>query len=251
MSNGIVFYRGPSAIDGVAIIGAASGVYKPSKNPKTGPMVQTWILLAGIAPHHATRTGADVSICGNCRHRGEIVTLPNGALSNRGRSCYVTTFQAPLNIWKQCTAGKYPDVSLAETAEIFAGQKIRLGAYGDPAAIPFEVWESVMVGVGRGQSTGYTHQWKDCDSRFSQYCMASADSALERELANAKGYRTFRVTHRGEHKARGEVVCPASEEAGKLTDCASCRACGGLSSKARADIVIAAHGSGARAFEGR
>ena len=151
MSNGIVFYRGPSAIDGVAIIGAASGVYKPSKNPKTGPMVQTWILLDGIKPQIATRTGADVSICGTCPHRGEIVTLPSGALSNRGRSCYVTPFQAPLNVWKQCRDGKYPDVSLAETAAIFAGQKVRLGAYGDPAAIPFEIWESVLSGVARGQ----------------------------------------------------------------------------------------------------
>lgn len=251
MSNGIVFYRGPSAIDGVAIIGAASGVYKPSKNPKTGPMVQTWILLDGIKPQIATRTGADVSICGTCPHRGEIVTLPSGALSNRGRSCYVTPFQAPLNVWKQCRDGKYPDVSLAETAAIFAGQKVRLGAYGDPAAIPFEIWESVLSGVARGQLTGYTHQWRTGDSRFAQYCMASADSALDRELAKAKGYRTFRVTHRGEHASRGEVVCPASDEAGKRTDCATCRACGGLFSKARADIVIAAHGSGARAFEGR
>ena len=251
MSNGIVFYRGPSAIDGVPIIGAASGVYKPSRNPKTGPMIQTWILLDGIEPQVAVRTGADVSICGNCRHRGEVVTLPNGKLSNRGRSCYVTPFQAPLNVWKQCRASKYPTVSLAETAAIFAGRKVRLGAYGDPAAIPFDVWESVMAQVARGDHTGYTHQWQDCDSRFAAYCMASVDSALEAELADAKGYRYFRVTHRGETKRTGEVVCPASAEMGHKTDCASCRACGGLGSKANAHITIAAHGSGAVAFERR
>jgi len=39
-----------------------------------------------------------------------------------------------------------------------------------------------------------------------------------------------------------EVVCPASEEAGKRTPCSDCRACGGTSAKARASIVIMAHG---------
>ena len=251
MSNGIIFYRGPSAIDGVDILGVATGIVNPSRNPKTGPMIQTWILLNGIAPHLATQTGADVSICGDCQHRGTIETRPDGSTRNVGRSCYVTTFQAPLNIWKQVQAAKYADVTLAECAEWFRGKKVRLGAYGDPAAIPFDVWESVMVGVGRGQSTGYTHQWKACDSRFSLYCMASVDNALEAEHAVAKGYRYFRVTHRGEVKRAGEVVCPASEEAGKKTDCASCRACGGFASKARAHITIAAHGTGALAFENR
>jgi len=250
MSNGIIFYRGPSAIDGVPIIGAASGIYKPSRNPKTGPMIQTWVLLDDIAPHIATQSGADFSICGNCRHRGTIETL-KGSTRNVGRSCYVTTFQAPRNVWTQCRDGKYATVSLAETAAIFAGKKVRLGAYGDPAAIPFDVWAEVMAGVEAGQSTGYTHQWQDCDSRFSQYCMASVDTALEAELASAKGYRYFRVTHRGEVKRAGEVVCPASDEMGKKTDCASCRACGGFASKARAHITIAAHSTGAMAFEKR
>ena len=40
-----------------------------------------------------------------------------------------------------------------------------------------------------------------------------------------------------------EILCPASEEAGKRTQCASCLLCGGASVKAKS-IAIVAHGAG-------
>ena len=52
---------------------------KASRNPKTGPMVQLWILRADVHPMEAISTGTDSSICGGCKHRGA-----NG----RERSCY-------------------------------------------------------------------------------------------------------------------------------------------------------------------
>lgn len=241
MSNGIIIYDGPSVLDGAPIIVAASGIKSPSRNPKTGPMIQVWILVRDIAPHIAVRTGADSSICGDCQHRGIQVTLPNGAKATKGRTCYVIPFMAPRNVFEQYKSGGYTPVTLDYAHDIFTGRRVRIGAYGDPAAVPFEVWESVLAGAQA--VTGYTHQWRNGDPRLARYCMASADSALDRELAKAKGYRVFRVKRADESRAPGEVVCPASAEAGQKTNCDKCLACGGLSAKARADIVIDVHGS--------
>ena len=126
------------------------------------------------------------------------------------------------------------------------GGVIRLGSYGDPAAVPLELWRA-LVSRSSGH-TGYTHQWRNCDPGFSDLVMASADSPAERILARARGYRVFRVRTESEPVEEREVVCPASAEAGKKTVCALCRACGGTSSKARADVVIAAHGIGRNVF---
>jgi hypothetical protein len=76
--------------------------------------------------------------------------------------------------------------------------------------------------------------------------MASADSSADRAEANAAGWRTFRVRAADGAIEPREVTCPASKEAGYRTTCADCRACGGTRAKARADIVIIAHGNGAK-----
>ena len=74
--------------------------------------------------------------------------------------------------------------------------------------------------------------------------MASVDSEVEATEARAGGWRTFRVRAATAPIMTGaEVVCPASEEAGKRTTCSACKACGGTSAKAKASIVIMAHGT--------
>lgn len=251
MANGAILWEGKSAIDGAPIMLVATGLKGSSRNAKTGDLVQTWILRTDIDPVLATKTGDDSSICGACPHRGETSTDAKGAPVNVGRSCYVTVFQAPLNIFKTAGRGKYDRLSLEEGRAVLAGRHVRLGAYGDPAAVPFDVWESILFDADRG--TGYTHQWKEADSRFSRYCMASADNAQEAQEAQAMGYRTFRVGSFAEKTARGEFLCPASEEAGKVTNCAACLACGGTSSPNKASVFIPAHGAAGKvnAFEKR
>ena len=124
---------------------------------------------------------------------------------------------------------------------ILAGLNIRLGAYGDPAAVPFHVWQTLLEHAN--PATGYTHQWRVCDSRFARYCMASADSVAEAAEAQALGYRTFRVGSKAESIVQGaEALCPASAEAGKRTTCAACNLCGGDRVKAKS-IFIPVHGS--------
>jgi hypothetical protein len=248
MANGAILWEGKSAIDGKPVMLIATGIKgKASRNSKTGNLVQTWVLRADISPTLATHTGEDSSVCGDCPHRGEIV---NG--KNVKRSCYVTVFQAPLNIWKTAKRGRYPRVKGDKAAALLAGLNVRLGAYGDPAAIPFHAWARILKHTARG--TGYTHQWRQADSRFSRYCMASADNAQEAETARAMGYRTFRVGTLAESLVKGqEFLCPASEQAGKRTNCAACLACGGTQSPNRASVYIPAHGAAnkVRAFETR
>lgn len=233
--NGLILYRGPSLIDGAPIVVIAAGLAKRSRNAKTGAMVQTWILRADINPSAATKTGDDVSICGNCGHRPAL-----------GGSCYVKVWQAPRAIWEAFTRGVYSDArDASEVTAAGAGRVVRLGTYGDPGAVPLWVWRALCANAEA--VNGYTHQWA-ARPDLAAYCMASVDSSSEALAAHAMGFRTFRVRNADEPLMPREFACPASHEAGRKTDCASCRACGGHSAKARAHPVIVAHGPTARRF---
>lgn len=231
--RGFVVYDGPSAVDGERIVVIVCALER-SRNAKTGHMVQTYILRADMHPIEAVRTGADVSICGGCKHRGDG--------TGKGRSCYVTLAHGPSHVYRSWLRGVYPAMDPAAAALFLTGKMIRIGTYGDPAAAPLAVWQA-LVAHAEGW-TGYTHRWAEVDPAWSRMVMASADTLDEAKAAQAAGYRTFRV---GAGTVFGkEVRCPASKEMGKKAVCADCRACMGLAGKARASIVIAPHGTGAR-----
>lgn len=244
-ANGYVLYEGPSQIDGQPIVVIATGFAKGSSNEKTGAgLIQTWIIRSDVKPTDAVNTGDDASICGDCPHRGAIV---DGR--NVGRSCYVTVFQAPLNVFKTYRKGGYERAE--DLAALGAGRGVRLGSYGDPAAVPMHVWEAFCS--LSAYRTGYTHQWRSAPLELATYCMASADTAADKAAAKLLGYRTFRVRHESEPLETHEIVCPASKEAGYRTTCDACKACGGLGAKAKVDIAIMAHGAASKvnAFKSR
>ena len=231
--RGYVIYDGPSMLTGERIVCIAT---VKSKNGKTGPMLQTWILCAADDPVYSIKTGADISICGYCDLRGDG--------TGKKRPCYVQVARAPLGIWNAWKRGIYPVLSgHAAIAALGAGRKVRLGAYGDPAAIPSYVNES-LVSAAAGH-TAYSHQSAWSGSAFDRArMMVSADSLAGAESAWAMGARTFRVVGAVSELVRGrEILCPAAEEAGKRTQCASCLLCGGASVKAKS-IAIVAHGAG-------
>ena len=223
--SGYILYDGPSQIDGQPIVVIAT---TSSKNSKTGGIVQTWILAnAGVEPHHALKDGTDASVCGDCPHR-----------PINGGACYVTVFQAPLAVYRCYQRGGYTPAVPGQ----FSGQVVRIGSYGDPAAVPLQVWADYVQGTtGR---TGYTHQWRDHNADgLGQYCMASCDTASEREEATKAGWRTFRVRLATDAVMKGEVVCPASEEGGHKVTCSQCKACDGNNRGLLGGIVIIAHGA--------
>ena len=231
--NGGILWEGASLLDGKPIVVIATGLKQSSANDKTGSMIQTWIIRSDMLPMEAIRSGEDESICGDCSHRG------NG--DGKQRSCYVKAFQAPTEIWKAYKKGTYPRLSESDVERCFTNQAVRLGAYGDPAAVPLELWEK-LVRHSRTW-TGYTHQWKKLGPEWAKLLMASADTPSEMEQAHSEGWRTFRVTINQPPVDGVEIICPASEEAGKLTTCADCSLCKGTSSGAKS-IVIKAHGAG-------
>lgn len=220
-------------LNGEPIVAIATGLTGKSSNVKTGPMVQTWILSAEQTPVEAAKSGKDSAVCGNCPLRP----------LNLG-TCYVTLFQGPRSIWSTWKRGGYPAFDL----KAFTGKPVRFGAYGDPAAVPFEVWDA--IGFQASMTTGYTHQWRDCDPLHKHYSMASVETEVDALEARSRGWRTFRVTTSpGDKSLSKEVICPASEEAGHKIQCIDCGACDGTSSNRKSHIVIHAHGSRTKKFK--
>ncbi len=231
--KGFVLYDGPSLLDGATSIVMIMTL--GSENRKTGDMVQTWILRKDASPTDAVRDGSDSSICGDCPHRGPFAT----------RTCYVTVFQAPRSVWAAYQRGLYKYApSDSEVAAATAGRMVRLGAYGDPAAVPASVLRQAVHGA-KGW-TGYTHAWRQ-GFAIADLCMASCETETDVAQAAAFGFRAFVTTPGPLPRRPGHMVCPASDEGGHRLTCAECGACGGVRDKgARAHVQIALHGQGAK-----
>jgi len=235
-TNSAEIWRGASRIDGAPIVCIASGL-KTSANRKTGAMVQSYILRRDVDPMAALKSGGDVSICGGCIHR------PGSATGSgySDRSCYVNVGQGPLSVWRAWERGNVPAVSLDAVPGLVAGRMVRLGTYGDPAAVPLAVWDSYTAN-SKGW-TGYTHQSRNRKLRdVLKYCQVSADTPDDAAAARRAGLGSFRVLRAGERPLDFETICPASEEAGRVATCETCGICRGVDG---ANVAIAAHGIGA------
>ena len=232
--TGFIIWRGASRIDGAPIVAIA---IMHSTNGKTGDMIQVYFIRSDIPPMEASRTGADVSICGACHHRGKLV---DGKLV--GRSCYVTLFQGPRIVYDGFVRGIYPDISndAAAIALLAVGRYVRLGAYGDPASVPVSVLDTLLSSASG--HTGYSHQWKAPRLRDTmRYCQASCDTQADVDKAKSLGFGIFYVTPAGAPVPDGFILCPASEEAGKKVNCIDCLMCNGRGNY----VSIGAHGAGA------
>ena len=231
-------YRGPSLIDGQPIVVVA---VVSDRNRKTGAVVQTYIMLEDIDPRDASKNGADYSICGECPMRGEVTTDPLRKQA-KNRACYVKLYQGVLITWRHYKAGGYRTaLGHDEIAAIGAGRVVRLGTYGDPAAVPSWLWDSLLA--DSTAHTAYSHQsgMPGADFRPDLY-MVSADSEAQARATWSKGQRTFRVVKSVSDIVKGEeILCPASKEAGARVQCTTCRLCGGASVKAKS-IAIPDHG---------
>ena len=124
---GFKLWEGASLLTGEPIVVI---VTMNGNNPKTDndfkSMVQTWILCRDIAPNEAVKSGKDEDVCGSCIQRPSL-----------GGACYVRTYQAPLSIWRAYKRGNYNNVINLESLR---GAELRLGSYGDPSAVSYEVW---------------------------------------------------------------------------------------------------------------
>jgi len=227
--NTFIVYEGPSLLDGEPIVVLAQ---IGTRNTKTGDMVQTFILRSDIDPITANRTGADASICGECPLKG----TPHGGNTGqaRERDCYVTLAHSPLNKYKTYHRGRYEHTE--DLVSIGRGRMVRIGTYGDGMAVPERIWDEICH-EARGH-TAYTHQNNNQPDRY----MTSVETLDEAEKAWNRGERTFRVISEVDQTHKNETLCPASEEAGRRTTCASCKLCSGGKIRAKS-IAIVAHGT--------
>ena len=228
--NGYTLYSGKSLINKKPILVIATGFNNKSDNSKTGEMIQTYVLSAEQTPAKTYKAGHDVSVCGDCRHRSKY----SGGLG----TCYVNVAQGPQAIFNAHSRGNYPVPSAETIKTLFKDKLVRLGSYGDPCAVPIEVWEPILE-FAKGH-TGYTHQWKqDYVQPYKDFLMASVDTVREFALAKSKGWRTFRIRRGSDTQLlKHEFVCPASVEAGKRLNCNTCLACSGGTSKANVAIMV-------------
>jgi len=222
-----IIYNGPSLLDGQPIVVIAT---YSNRNTKTGRVVQTYILREDINPLEASKTGEDYSICGDCPMRGEPTTDPERKQA-KGRRCYVNLGQGVLITWRAYKRGVYAEGSARDMGR---GRFIRVGTYGDPAAVPSHVWDELLSEAETW--TAYTHQkpWRP------EIAMQSADTYTEARMHWRAGRRTFRViADLGQLDQKNEALCPASKEAGRRVQCTACKLCQG--GKLAKSIAIVEH----------
>lgn len=226
----LILWEGPSLLTGAPIVAILTGLNSPSMNPKTGPMLQAWVIRQDIGPMDAKRDNLDDAICGDCALRG------HGGIDS---ACYVTVWFGPQNVYRAYRRDVYDRRTLADVRATVAGKHLRITAYGDPAAVPYDVWQNVLTTAGGW--VGYTHQHATCDPRLRWLLMASVENARDAADAHARGWRTFRARRSVDDVDAGEVTCPASDEAGHRVTCQTCQLCRGSSRPAKS-IAIIAHG---------
>lgn len=212
MSNAII-YEGPSTFDGKPVVVIATGIDQPSRNSKTGPMVQVYTLLRDTPPIEAVKSGEDQSICGTCIHRGS--------------TCYVNVAQGPTAVYKAYKEGKYLP---GNPKKVGYNRSIRLGAYGDMT------FDSGVIQdlVSRARMwVGYTHLAATRPD-LKGLVQASADTPEEAIAYQGQGWKTYRVRNKGEALLPGEINCPSH----KGITCDQCGLCNGR----QKNVSIEVHG---------
>lgn len=229
--TGYIVYRGASLLNGRPIVAV---VITKSGNTKTGDIAQSYILPDhGERPTQALRSGADAAVCGDCKHRPA-----------HAATCYVVVRQGATMVWQALQRGLYPDFTRDAdvVGEVLYGRMLRIGTYGDPAAVPVKVWRDLAHALRTW--VGYTHQWRQPFAQpLRDLCMASVDTPAEADTARAMGWRPFRVRLPEEPLLARESVCPASAEGDHKLQCETCGACNGNATGRAGGIAIVLHGN--------
>ena len=196
--RGFELYRGPSVLTGEPVVCLVQLATENTKLSADKSAWQTWILRADIEPADAYQNGAgDESICGRCFWRARP--------GEKAGPCYVMRYviTAVYKSWKrenylslQELADRIdPTLSHRRILEIvgaLAGS-VRLGAYGDPLAMPIGPQQALLRHVATTQA--FTHSWADeratDKAAWKNIAMASCETPAQVIEAMRAGWRTY------------------------------------------------------------
>ena len=212
MANGFTFYRGPSMLNRLPVRLVCSGILEPSRNRKTGPMIQ----FSALPDDKPPATIEDILAgCGDCKIK---------------KMCYVDRSKAPYQQWKQ----DYPDYNPRKDAHLLRLYPHRYCMFGDPASIPAYVWK-IIRRESKGH-TGYTQQWeKPRFQHLKSWLMASCHNLAQKDKAESMGWKPYVIT---DSVLDGMKQCPYQKSEGAIR-CAHCLLCDGN----HGTIQITKHGS--------
>jgi hypothetical protein len=239
-SSSALIWQGLSPYDGGPIMAIISNMDGSSINDKTGPMAQVSILRSDQHPWEAIKTKADASICGGCPLR-QVLNPITGKFE---RICYVNISFGPASKWrKESGPNGYERMTPEQAGDICAanGVGIRAGDYGDPAMVPFSVWDALLSRAPF--HTAYTHQWVEpfFDVRMLTYAMASVDAINTVEKLHAMhgpDVRYYRLADSYENVASTEAICPSKKNGERVRTCSECKLCAGASRPAKSIVIV-------------
>jgi hypothetical protein len=241
---GFVMYEGPSLIGqgDIAVLATLQ-----CANEKTGNMVQVWIVPKGTGTLEAVQAGQNSAACGSCPLQGSPYTQTIKRRSGkteqitrlRNRVCYVNLGRLDATVGKAYIRGRYAPYNRRIHERWLKGRNVRLGAYGDPAAMPDHLIE-YLVSVGSGH-TGYSHQlfWieRQRADMLARHLMVSCHTLAQHEEAVRRGWRPFTVISEKQSPPVGAVECPFYTHG---VQCDTCQLCQGTSKNAR-PVYVRAH----------
>jgi hypothetical protein len=202
-----------------------TGLKTRSTNGKTGGAVQTYL----ISKERLTEKEVFGAKCEECPMRAK---------------CYVNQDKHSVRgALKKLLSGErtsYKWAVLSDVLPMLSGRIVRLGTYGDPSVIPLNDLAKI-TGACRGW-LGYTHFWRDVDTDYSRYLMASCESASHELLASSLGYRRFKARLSLEDNILSDsILCPAVSRGITCDRCGLCN--GSREGDKRKSIYLDLHGS--------
>jgi len=208
-----------------------NGFTRPSGNKKTGPMIQTYFTPSNIHPVDAIKTGTDDAVCFRCPQK-----------HSTGGGCYVgfySLISIPTAIDRALSISADQATASHLWRNLLEGRSIRLGAWGDPAAVSKNI--ILPIATATPMRTGYTH-FPSKAPHLRGLVQASCESPKQAHALQADGWRTFRASRSPETTLTAdEILCPHYTTG---IQCIACGLCDGHS----ANVVAPIHGTKAHKF---
>lgn len=226
LKNSAVVWEGTSQLDNQTPIVAIASGFEFTKNRKLGiNTIQIGVFPQKLKPTEAIKSSLDRSVCGDCILRKQNIN-----------ACYVNHGWTN-NLWHSWSKGNIPQLGVQHLQQIRLYSKVlRLTSYGDPVAVPLSMLESLIE--ASATTLGYTHQWREAIAhQYKGICQASVHSETDAQIAQALGWKTYRIKQPHEPLLHNEVHCP--HQINQMIQCQDCRLCDGKQSS----IAVNVHGT--------